>query len=65
MKAKWFVQVKGDDDLFHTDSEHTHMSTAYRAYVALEGVTAQLLRGSHVVLRTDQPEHQPTHESLF
>lgn len=59
--ATWSVQTKGEDGLFRTveDGEHAHLSTAYWHYkeVADTGAeVAMLLRGAHVIERSDDVE---------
>lgn len=55
-----YVQTQGEDGLFRTveNGKHANISTAYGHYVEVaEGeAVALLLRGSHILLRSDDVE---------
>lgn len=55
-----YVQTRGEDGLFRTveNGKHANISTAYAHYVevAKGEAVALLVRGSHILLRSDDVE---------
>ena len=71
MSVRYYVQAKGEDGLFRTvdDGVHVNISTAFAHFTLAadeQRAVLQLVRGDHIMLRSDQPVTEPaSQDALF